>query len=143
MDREARSSGLPIGRIGDETELGEERDDAVFIGGGSGRGGIVGSKDCLRFFAGDGAPPQFLAGFRVETDCQQFIRFAGGEVDASARKDGGGLAVRNRRFPDDVFCGREFDGVSCRGVDAGAVRPPELGPLIGCGSRQAKKQKCT
>jgi hypothetical protein len=44
-----------------------------------------------------------MARFGVETDRQQFLGFAGGEIDAAAGEDRRGLREGNRSFPNDIL----------------------------------------
>ena len=124
-----RPALLAVGRIRDETEVGEEGDHALAVGGRGRRRRIVGLVERMRAGAGPRPTPHLAAARRVEGDGQELVALARGHVDAVADDHGRRLRVRHRGLPQDVAGRREGDGIAGAGVDASAIRPAELRPL--------------
>jgi hypothetical protein len=84
------------------------------------------------FGGAEGAAPEFASGGLFEADGEEVVALGGGEENAAADNDGGGLAGGEGGFPEDVLGGAEVgrEGGTAR-AEAGAAGAAELGPVGG------------
>ena len=88
--------------VGEEAVVAEEDEDALAVGDGRGRGGVVHLVRLGDAGAGGFAFPEELAGLLVEREGGEGFVFDGGHEDAAGGDDGRGVAERSRGAPEDV-----------------------------------------
>ncbi len=145
MERAERETPtlVAIEAIGEKAEIAEEDVDVLAIGGGGGGSGGVQLIERFGAAAGALAPPQDLAGIEAEAQGVEFAILDGGEENAIAAENGGGMAGRQRRFPNDAAFGPEGFGQAASFSDSGAVGAAEARPVTGRRARrEGKNERC-
>jgi len=82
-------------------------------------------------FAGSGRllAPELLAGFGGQGDGEEVFAFKGGDEEALADDDGGGMAGGQGDLPDEVLFGVELGGEWVAFADAEGCGAAELRPI--------------